>query len=220
MTIDEKLKNIGDRFLGMTQQMMPMGNSQQRLLRIEIDFRATVPGHQWTIFGFPIDQPHEKQKIRSIKKDGEETVYYIVTIDPSLEYIDLMEHAETIINTNRDMENKMGLMQEKMSELGDLFTKLSYEELKTLTFNFKKGKKDIKKGKELKDEVKPEEVPVPDEIVQTFVKHPPIVTNPVQTDFPKPFQPPKIKKKTREDMDREMNAIPVSVVPDNIDNLL
>jgi len=147
MTLEEQINKLGDRFIGMSRDNTTAENGRPvRFTRIEVDLRSNVPDYKWQIFSSPIEAPIELQVIKVIKRDSNDSVYHIFSTEENVEFSHLIDHAQLIVDTNVDMEKKMVLIKEKMNELSDLFQKLSYKELSTLTFNYKKNKsKDYEK---------------------------------------------------------------------------
>ena len=160
MTLDESIKKLGNRFFGMSKDVL--SDTNQILKRIEINFYSNVNGHKWSIFGNPVDSSVEEQDIKIVKKRSNDDVYYIISLKEHIDFIELISHAITIIEFNREMEQKMKLIEDKMNELSQLFQTLTYNELKTLKFAYKKKpgkKKSVKNENNLDIEVKKDEKP-------------------------------------------------------------
>ncbi len=83
----------------------------------------------WDIPKVPKDINVKKQKV------SEETnsTYYIVYSD-SLDFGILYDTVSSIIEHNLDIERKQNLFKDKLTELKNLFTTLSYDELKAIQF--------------------------------------------------------------------------------------
>jgi hypothetical protein len=92
--------------------------------------------------------------------DGALTYYYADSKDTS--YEDMFDLVEETIKANNDIVLKLKLLKDKVNELKELFSELSYDELTTLRFVTNKSKSDkakrkyTKKKKEAENE---EEVP-------------------------------------------------------------
>jgi hypothetical protein len=203
MTIDEGIKLLGERFLGMNKEPIQLDdNGKNKLLsRIEVDFHSDVKSHKWSVFGHPINTDEEIQQIRVIKKRSNDSVYYLISLDNEIDFVDLISHAMTIVNVNNEMEKKMILMQEKMNELGILFNDLAYNELKTLKFNYKTSKK---KKQQIEEKPVTENIPVENPPVENgeFIPQQPVTYQPEFLD--------KIKNRPKIDMTPDM------VIPEDI----
>ena len=88
--------------------------------------------------------------------------YYVAPITVSIDK--LFSAIDETIEYNQELELKVKLFREKMTELQELFTKESLEVLKTLEFKVKKKRDKIKKSKqtEIEEEVSEENEPVKD----------------------------------------------------------
>jgi hypothetical protein len=79
----------------------------------------------------------KQQKDVNVKKQklSEETnlTYYIVYSD-SFDFVILYDIVSSIIEHNLDIERKQNLFKDKLTELKNLFTTLSYDELKAIQF--------------------------------------------------------------------------------------
>jgi hypothetical protein len=200
MNLDDGIRLLGKRFLGMSKETIQLDpNLNNILTRIEVNFGSNVQKHQWNVFGHPINVNQEKQIIRVIKKRSDDAVFYLVSLDDKIDFIDLISHAITIVDVNSEMEKKMTLMQEKINELGILFNELTYSELKTLKFNYKKSKKK-------KNIVEENEV-----IQECETINPPQVETVDKIDMGR-FEPHKNIKEERYKIDKT----PESVIPENI----
>lgn len=94
-----------------------------------------------------------------LEKRGD-TYHYIASTD-SVNINDMFKAIEHTINYNKDLEKKLELFKEKTSELQELFSKETYEKLKTLEFVFPMQKKKTKKVKK-KEDTKIETIEVSD----------------------------------------------------------
>jgi hypothetical protein len=169
MTLDEGIKSLGKRFIGMNKDVVSVDeNTVKNLSRIEVDFKSNVPKFRWSVFGNPINSDEEIQDIRVVKKASNDDIYFLVTINDNIGFSDLITHAQTIVEVNSEMEQKMSLMQQKLHEISILFKDLSYNELKTLKFSYKKkNKKNIVENEQVKDE----KIFIPPMIVEQQEEH-------------------------------------------------
>jgi hypothetical protein len=112
---------------------------------------------------------------------NKDTYYYSAPITFNME--EIFDNIEATIDFNKEMEKKIELFQTKQAELQNIFIEESYETLETLTFSFKKKKKQVKQTqpkenivKEIKEEPQQkednetEEMTV-DEIKNNIKKH-------------------------------------------------
>ena len=109
-----------------------------------------------------IIQP-EGNDIAFYRDESNNSVYYYVA--PITVSIDkLFSAIDETIEYNQELELKVKLFREKMTELQELFTKESLEVLKTLEFKVKKKRDKIKKSKqtEIEEEVSEENESVKD----------------------------------------------------------
>ena len=100
-----------------------------------------------------IIQP-EGNDIAFYRDEANNSVYYYVA--PITVSIDkLFSAIDETIEYNQELELKVKLFREKMTELQELFTKESLEVLKTLEFKVKKKRDKVKKSKqtEIEEEV-------------------------------------------------------------------
>lgn len=99
----------------------------------------------------------ENECIYLEKRDN--TYHYIASTD-SVNINDMFKAIEHTINYNKDLEKKLELFKEKTRELQDLFSKETYDKLKTIEFVFPKQKKTTRKTKQKENVVT--EIPVSD----------------------------------------------------------
>lgn len=92
--------------------------------------------------------------------DGALTYYYADSKDTS--YEDMFDLVEETIKANNDIVLKLKLLKDKVNELKELFSELSYDELTTLRFVTNKSKSDKAKRKytKKKEAEKPQEEPI------------------------------------------------------------
>jgi hypothetical protein len=137
MTLDEGLKYLGGRFISMNRlSNVDLGDGQLvTVTKMEVDFKSNIDDYKWVLFN------SQDGRIILIKKEKTDTTYYVCSTNSEISYNDILEHCKLIIDTNLETEQKTGLMKKKMGELGKLFTDLTYDELKTITFTYKKNKK-------------------------------------------------------------------------------
>ena len=93
--------------------------------------------------------------------DGSMTYYYADSNDTS--YEDMFDLVEETIKANNDIVLKLKLLKDKVGELKELFSQLSYDELTTLKFVTEKVKTEKPKRKytkKKKEEEKPQEEPI------------------------------------------------------------
>ena len=95
--------------------------------------------------------------------------YYVAPITTSIDKI--FAAIDETIDYNLELELKVKLFREKMTELQELFTKENLEVLKTLEFKVKKKKDKIKKSKqtEIEEEVE-EQTETKNEVESTTVE--------------------------------------------------
>jgi hypothetical protein len=152
--LETGIENIGWRFLGMKKMAGP-----DTIIRVEIDFKSSVPRYKWDVFGYPQDVAVSRQTIKTAKRKSEDDVYYIYSTDSSISFVDLLKHAQVIIDVNTAVEERRSLLAKKIEELTSLFSQLEYGELETLSFKWKKKKKSPADGHK---EAKPKEIPISD----------------------------------------------------------
>jgi len=148
-SLEKHIEEIGNRFLGMKKENTNINGVNEILTRIEIDFKSDSPNFIYTTFGFPNNVPVNEQIIKCVKQKGDNEIYYLFSTSKDIGFIDLIKHAEKIIDINSSIEKKRNLLTLKIEELTKLFGKLEYNELKTLTFKYKeKRKKNVETEKE------------------------------------------------------------------------
>ena len=100
-------------------------------------------------------------KVTPSDSDPNMTFYYANSNDTS--YEDIFDLIEETIKANQDIVLKLKLLKEKVEELKEVFSTHTYEELQTLSFEFKtleKPKAKRKYTKKKKEDEKPQEEPV------------------------------------------------------------
>lgn len=124
----------------------------------------------WLDPNWSILEEHVPEEIKLKKqKVSEETgfIYYIMFSD-LFSFEEMYGIFSKIIEYNLDLQKKQELFSEKMSELKGLFGKLSYDELKQLSFDtplsIMGGKK---RGKKIEDPIVDEEVKSENNEVET-----------------------------------------------------
>jgi hypothetical protein len=105
-----------------------------RVVRLEIDFKANIPGCTWSVYGYPTDKGVKDQIIKCIKRNTPDDVYHLISIDKNITFSELLDHCISIIKANEDMERKKNVINEKITEFKELLVRLTYDELKGLRF--------------------------------------------------------------------------------------
>ena len=98
-------------------------------------------------------------------ESNKDTYYYSAPITIDMEEIFI--NIETTIEFNKEMEKKIELFQIKQAELQNIFIEETYETLETLTFSFKKKKKQTKQPQPKEKDVINEEPKQKPQIKQT-----------------------------------------------------
>ncbi len=133
------------RFLGMKKENTVLNGVTETITRIEIDFKSGISNYRWQMFGLPDNVPVNEQTIKCVKRKSDDEVYYLFSTSKEVGFIELIKHAQAIIDVNSSIEEKRNLLSLKIEELTKLFSELEYSELKTLTFKYKqKRKKNVK----------------------------------------------------------------------------
>lgn len=134
VNINEKIKNIGEYFLGM--------NVAEGFIYITVRFPDG-----WKVS----NRLEEKYDVKAIKTENEMGYYFFTSMDIGFEKI--FEAIEDTISFNEVALLKQTLFMEKIKELQILFEDEPLDVLETIEFKYKK-----KRGK--KNEVKEKEVEV------------------------------------------------------------
>lgn len=132
VNINEKIKNIGDYFLGM--------NVAEGFIYITVRFPDG-----WKVS----NRLEEKYDVKAIRTENEMGYYFFTSMDVGFEKI--FEAIEDTISFNEVALLKQALFMEKIKELQILFEDEPLDVLETIEFKYKK-----KRGK--KNEVKEKEV--------------------------------------------------------------
>lgn len=132
VNINEKIKNIGEYFLGM--------NVAEGFIYITVRFPDG-----WKVS----NRLEEKYDVKAIKTENEMGYYFFTSMDVGFEKI--FEAIEDTISFNEVALLKQTLFMEKIKELQILFEDEPLDVLETIEFKYKK-----KRGK--KNEVKEKEV--------------------------------------------------------------
>ena len=132
VNINEKIKNIGEYFLGM--------NVAEGFIYITVKFPDG-----WKVS----NRLEEKYDVKAIKTENEMGYYFFTSMDVGFEKI--FEAIEDTISFNEVALLKQTLFMEKIKELQILFEDEPLEVLETIEFKYKK-----RKGR--KNEVKEKEV--------------------------------------------------------------
>ena len=77
-------------------------------------------------------------------QDEVNTDVYFYSAPITFDMKHIFDSIESTIEFNKEMEKKIALFQEKQKELQSIFIDESYETLQTLTFSFKKKRKNVK----------------------------------------------------------------------------
>lgn len=134
VNINEKIKNIGEYFLGM--------NVAEGFIYITVKFPDG-----WKVS----NRLEEKYDVKAIKTENEMGYYFFTSMDVGFEKI--FEAIEDTISFNEVALLKQTLFMEKIKELQILFEDEPLDVLETIEFKYKK-----RKGR--KNEVKEKEVEI------------------------------------------------------------
>lgn len=96
-------------------------------------------------------------KVTSSETNANEVIYYADSSEAT--YEDMFDLVEETIKANQDIVLKLKLLKDKVEELKELFSKLTYEELSTLKFVTDKPKEVKPKRKYTKKKKVEEKVP-------------------------------------------------------------
>jgi hypothetical protein len=133
VNINEKIKNIGEYFLGM--------NVAEGFIYITVKFPDG-----WKVS----NRLEEKYDVKAIRTENEMGYYFFTSMDVGFEKI--FEAIEDTISFNEVALLKQQLFMEKIKELQILFEDEPLEVLETIEFKYKKrknGKKNENKEKEV-----------------------------------------------------------------------
>ena len=144
-SLEKHIENIGWRFVGMKKENTVLNGITVTLTRIEIDFKSSIPNYGWHVFGLPNNVSVKQQTIKCVKRESNDDVYWLFSDAKDIGFLELIKHAQMIIDVNTSIEEKRNLLALKIEELTKLFSELEYNELKSLTFKYKaKKKKNVK----------------------------------------------------------------------------
>lgn len=130
--------------------MAKKGNLQDRMNSLKPYFKAVemynealivrvVYPSNWTAYG----SADERIKVTPSDTNPNETYYYGSSEETS--YDEMFDLIEETIHANNEINLKLQLLHDKGEELKELFSRLPYEELKTLEFVTSSKKKNNKK---------------------------------------------------------------------------
>jgi len=91
--------------------------------------------------------PSDDGRINVTPSDNDPNMTYYYADSNNTTYEDIFDLIEQTIKANQDILLKLQLLRDKGEELKELFSKLSYEELKTLKFVTEKVKEEKPKRK-------------------------------------------------------------------------
>lgn len=104
--------------------------------------------NEWEILDSKEPNQGEGHYLTQLKRQEDSKSYYIIFSD-TLSFEQLYAHLGNMIQHNIDIEKKKALFSKKLQELKNLFTKLSYDELKTMGFDTTYiSSMDVEKGEE------------------------------------------------------------------------
>ena len=86
-------------------------------------------------------------RIKATPSENVANEYYYYANSENTSYEDMFDLIEETIKANNDIVLKMKLLRDKVEELKELFSKLSYDELVTLKFVTEEAKKEKPKRK-------------------------------------------------------------------------
>ena len=121
MNVDEMFMSYPDNLIGVRV------SSGVKIIDFWLD-------KDWSILEDHVPESVNIKKQKTSEETGD--IYYIMFSDAeSFTFKELYTILKNIIEYNLDLEKKQQLFTEKMSELKGLFGKLTYEELKQLSFD-------------------------------------------------------------------------------------
>ena len=121
--------------------------------------RVSYPSN-WKAYG----SADERIMVTPSDSDPNETYYYADSSKAT--YDDMFDLIEETVKANNEINMKLKLLREKGDELKELFSRLPYEELKTLEFVTSASKKPKRSSRKKKEEAKVEEVKVMEEVAE------------------------------------------------------
>lgn len=142
MNLDEMFKKYPDNLIGFRS------GGDVRIIDFWLD-------KDWSILDEHVPEEVQLKKQKVSEETGD--IYYIM-FTGLYNFNELYTILTTIIEYNLDLQRKQELFTEKMTELKGLFGKLSYDELKQISFENPLSLGTPKKGKTKKNEPAPEPV--------------------------------------------------------------
>lgn len=88
--------------------------------------------------------PSKNEKIKITTADNNKGLLYYYANSNDTTYEEIFDLIEETIKSNEDIVLKLKLLKDKIEELKEIFSTNSYEKLLTLTFDFKKKKRNKK----------------------------------------------------------------------------
>lgn len=150
ISIDEMFNKYPDNLIGFRT------SGELRVIDFWLD-------KDWSILDEHVPEETQLKKQKVSEETGD--IYYVM-FTGLYSFSELYAILTTIIEYNIDLQKKQDLFTEKMSELKGLFGKLSYDELKQISFENPLSLGTPKKGKPKKNEPIPEPVEVVEEVEQ------------------------------------------------------
>ena len=155
-----------------------MGSEMNRMMnyiKYGLSLKTTsADGHEYFLVGinfnkkWQIVEPSPETGVSCVAgNDGESEFYYFAPIECGVNAI--FDCIDDTIHYNEDVEKKIALLREKVTELQELFAEKPYEWLLNLQFVHKPGKKDKGKRGRPKKEVIKTELPN-EEVLKTETK--------------------------------------------------
>jgi len=139
---------------------------------------------EWSILDEHVPEEVQLKKQKISEETGD--IYYIMFTN-LYSFEELYTILTTIIEYNLDLQRKQELFTEKMTELKGLFGKLSYDELRQISFENPLSLTSPKKGKGKKNEPVVEQTPEPEpQLVEEIVDMDVTVTEPKIGEKPIP----------------------------------
>lgn len=142
MNIDEMFKKYPDNLIGFRS------GGDVKIIDFWLD-------KDWSILDEHVPEEVQLKKQKVSEETGD--IYYIM-FTGLYNFNELYTILTSIIEYNLDLQRKQELFTEKMTELKGLFGKLSYDELKQISFENPLSLGAPKKGKSKKNEPTPEPV--------------------------------------------------------------
>lgn len=127
---------------------------------------------EWSILDEHVPEEVQLKKQKVSEETGD--IYYIM-FTSLYSFEELYTILTSIIEYNLDLQRKQDLFTEKMTELKGLFGKLSYEELRQISFENPLSLTSPKKNKGKKNESTPEPEPVVEVVTEVKTPEPPVI---------------------------------------------